>query len=168
MIAILAVIAAIAVPALQQRMQRNHRQDMVQNLNRLAALAWQQALSTHKLHRLLFNFDKRMVTIEQDSGTTGTDGQPKFQPLTGTFTNTAYTWHDTIEIRQFFIEGVNELTGAGKKVLSMWIYITPEGLAQDALITGTEQKPKQEVPFSLTLNPFSAQFTYHDTIIKPS
>lgn len=162
-VAILAILATIAVPTLHQRMQRNYRQTLVENLNRLAALAWQQALSTHTLHRLLFNLDTRTVSLEHDTGSLDAQGQQKFKPVLGTFTTTTYTWHENIEVRKFFIEGINELTGAGKKVVSMWIYITPEGLAQDASIQAVEHKQHQEIPFSVTLNPFSVQFTYHET-----
>ena len=49
------------------------------------------------------------------------------------YRKTTYHGPENFEVREFFIEGLNEMKG-GKKVDKMWIFVTPEGLAQEVII----------------------------------
>lgn len=164
-IMIIALVATIAIPNLQQRMPGYQRKQFFTELNSLMTIAWEHALSTNTLHRVLFDFDRRTIKIELEIKDHEKE-KAKFKEITGAYRKTMYQWPETIEVRQFFIEGVNEMR-SGTKVDKMWIFITPEGLAQDVVINAVDINQHAEIPLGFVLNPFTAQFTSYETFQKP-
>ena len=161
---IIALVATIAIPNLQQRMPGYQRKQFFTEISSLMAITWEHALRTNQLHRVLFDFDRRTIRIEVE--TKEEKGKKSFKEITGAYRKTMYQWPETIEVRQFFIEGINEMR-SGVKVDKMWIFITPEGLAQDVVINAVDTSQHAEIPLGLVLNPFTAQFTLYETFQKP-
>lgn len=164
---LLGIITAIVIPNFQQRTPKYKRQEFVDKLNALAFLGWQQALQTQKLHRLFFDLDKNIVQLEIEQQKTG--GKQAFNVVQQVYQETQYKWPDNIEIKQFVINGVNEMAG-GKKVKTIWFFIVPNGLAQEVIInaidTAEQTAAGKDREIGLVLNPFTAQFKAYDYFAK--
>ena len=80
-ITILVVMAAVIVPNLAPRRPKEERKAFIAKLNALTQLAWQNALLTNNLHRVLFDFKKKTVSVEQSTKKKDAQGELKFEPL---------------------------------------------------------------------------------------
>jgi hypothetical protein len=168
-IAIVALLAAIAIPNFQGRAPRYEREQFIARLNALCRLAQQQALVTHKLHRIRFDFGKKIAAVEV--GEQQDKKEPVFVPVKRAYMRASVDVPERYDIRQLFIERVDEMQrfGGGRKTGEVWFYIVPEGLAQTVIINFVDKKdlvagkPRQ---IGLVLNPFTAQFKAYDTFQK--
>lgn len=157
-LAIMGLVIAI-IPNLQR--PSYERDQFIARLNALVQLAWQNAIITHKIHKITFDLSGRSAWLESEVEEKDRKGEPDFKPVTGLYADTSITWPRHIEIKAFLLEG-QDLTKAflagAKKV---WFYVVPEGLAQPVTINFIDKedtldgKPRQ---MGLVLNPFSAQF----------
>jgi len=162
---IIGVMATIVVPNILQQAPGYKRKQFFTELNALMAITWEHALSTNQLHRVMFDFDTRTITIEVETKQ-DEKGKTTFKNVSGAYRKTIYTWAENLEVREFFIEGLNEMK-SGKKVDKMWIFVTPEGLAQDVIINIVDVVGQKEIPIGLVLNPFIVQFKKYDTFQRP-
>ncbi|MDP3889131.1 MAG: prepilin-type N-terminal cleavage/methylation domain-containing protein [bacterium] len=170
-IAILGILISIAIPNIQQTMPRYERETFIARLNALMQLSWQHAVTTHKIHRISFNLGKNNVHLDVQTDKYEKTGEPKFEPLKQVYLKTSLVIPDTIDIKNFFIEGFDEMTrfAEGRKTTEIWFFMVPEGLTQEVTINFFDKKDRQAgkpKPFSLVLNPFNAQFKTYDTFQK--
>jgi prepilin-type N-terminal cleavage/methylation domain-containing protein len=169
---ILIVIAIIAslmtlVPNLGQRKPRYEREQFIARLNALTQFAWQQALITHKLHTVEFDFTKHQVSVQRDVGERDEEGFAKTERVRGP--RSAFNYPTHLEIKQFIIEGYDEMRGTGPKKTQAFFYIIPEGLTQEVTINFIDKKDTIDGKarmVGLVLNPFTAQFKAYDTFQK--
>lgn len=166
---IIGLIAAISIPVLRSTKSKG-QQDFVDHLQDLVALGWRRALSDQKTCRVFFDIKKRTMRVEQESGLDG-QGEPIFKQLEATYGTTAYSWPDTIEIKQFFIDG-KEAGKAGRELITVFFYILPQGYSQAILINLVDKDKKinnaeKGKPFSIEINPFSVQLTRYETFQQP-
>lgn len=168
-IAIVAITATIVVPNFQARQPRYERESFIARLNSLVYVAWQQAVVTHAVHKVSFDFSKKLVNISREV-VVGPKKNPEFKPVTGQYFQTSLRLPENIKIQQFIIEGFDEMKrSSGGKTNEIWFFIVPDGLAQMVTINALDtketirNKPQQ---FSLVLNPFNAQFVVYDTFQK--
>ncbi len=166
-IAIIGIMMAAIIPMFRQQ-PGYERKQFVARLNSLVQFAWQQAIITQEVHRVLFNFKERKASIERNITKTPAVKKLDFEPVKGS--DTTMTWPNSISIKQFLVEGFDEMkrfTGRGAETI--WFYIIPDGMTQQVTINGIdkedviENKPRQ---FGLVLNPFLAQFKEYDTFQK--
>ncbi len=168
-ILIIAMIMAAVVPYMQQRGPGYERKQFVAQLNALVQFAWQQAIISHKTHRVLFDFNERKATVERDITRTVAGKKLSFEAIKGV-TGTSMTWPSFIVIKQFMIEGFDEMqrfTGGASK--TVWFYIIPDGMTQQVTINGIDKEDKVDGKlrqFGLVLNPFMAQFKEYDVFQK--
>lgn len=157
---IVGMALALILPQFQRARPGADRDDFINNVRSLVTLAWQQALLSHKIHRILFSLQDRTVRIEKEQEK---DGKTTWVPLKGLIVPTNVKWSKNLEIRQFLIEGSDQLSrfGPGKQVTEVYFFIMPDGMTQPVTINlidksgGRGQRPQT---FSMILNPFSAQF----------
>ena len=167
-IVLIGIMATIVVPSLTRGTGRYGREQFIYQLQALVQLGWQSALSTGKIHRVLVDIDKRAISLGSASGTFDKNGDPEFKPAKVLFVKSSMTWPAHIQIKQFNIEGFDEMSryGVGRKTTEMWFYIMPDGLTQEVTINALDTKDlknNKPRPFSLVLSPFSAIFKYYDT-----
>lgn len=163
-IVIIGIMSAAVIP-LMQRMQTGYeRKRFIARLNVLTQVAWQQAIITGTVHRILFNLPERRATVERDITKSPLATKLDFEPIT--IEGASMHWPASIEIRQFIIAGFDEMKRrAGQRTQTVWFYLIPDGMAQAITINGVdedeevENKPRQ---FGLVLNPFRAQFKVYD------
>lgn len=148
---------------------RYEREEFIARLNSLCQFAWQQALITHTLHAVEFDFNKHAVSVKKDIGERDAEGNPKMKPTKGPRSKFTYPAH--LEVKQFIIEGSDEMksAGSGSKTSSAFFYIIPEGLAQEVTINFIDKKDSidgKARTVGLVLNPFTAQFKVYDKFAK--
>lgn len=170
-IAIIAVMAIVVVPNMGNKRPGAERKAFVAKLNALTQLAWQNALAQNRLHRILFDFKKKTVSVEQATDQKDAQGQPKFMPSKITYLDTQIEWPEYLQIKNFFIEGFDEAKRfVGRDTGETWFFVVPDGLTQKVTINITDTadrlvngRPKK---IGLVLNPFNAQFKTYDTFKK--
>ncbi len=166
-IAIVAIMMASIAPTLRQQ-PGYERKQFIARLNALVQAAWQNAIITRTVHRVLFDFKDRIARVERNMTGAALTQTFDFQPVKGP--DMQMSWATTIIIKQFFIEGFDEMKRfSGRGAETIWFYIIPDGMTQQVTINGIdkedaiENKPR---PFGLVLNPFLAQFKEYDTFQK--
>ncbi len=164
---VIALLAAIAIPNLGPRRLRAEREQFVAQINAMTQYAWQQAIITNMVHKVQFDLQKRTITLLATKK--GQEKESDFKLIAAGVVSAEYEWPEQFVIKQFFIQGFDEVSKSGKKTTEIWFFIMPEGLAQDVIINFIDtadlvnQKPRQ---VGLVLNPFSAQFASYDTFQK--
>jgi prepilin-type N-terminal cleavage/methylation domain-containing protein len=168
-IAIIAILASIVVPNFQARQPRYERELFIARLNSLVYVAWQQAIMTRAVHKVSFNFSRKVISIAREVVSNSPKKEPEFKPVTGQFFQTTLRLPENIKIQQFILEGFDEMKRSTGQTNEVWFFIIPDGLTQMVTINAldmrdtTRNKPRQ---FSLVLNPFNAQFMPYDTFQK--
>lgn len=164
---VMGLIFAIATPNLQQRSPKYKRQEFIDRLNELAFLGWQQAMQTQTAHRVFFDIEHQEARLEIEQVT---GGKSQFAPVTQAYAKTKYNWPENIEIKQFFINGANEMS-QGKKVLKIWFFIVPDGMAQEVIInaidTAQQTNSGKDIEIGLVLNPFTVKFKQYESFQTP-
>lgn len=169
-LAIMGALMTIVVPNFKKLLPRREREVFIGKLNTLTRYAWQHALIERKVHKIVFDFKKNQCWVEMVTGTTK-NGQAEFARVKGAYTNPMVTIPANIQIKNFIIEGFDEMTRRGTGgTTESWFFLMPDGLTQTVTINfiDTKQlnaggKPRQ---FGLVLNPFNAQFKVYDSFQK--
>ncbi len=170
-IAIIGIIGAVIAPSFQGKTPRYERELFIARFSTLVQYGWQQALLTHKIHRINVDVGKRLITLTVQSDEKDKSGEYAYKPLTNPVQETECVIDDQIIIKQFFIEGFDMMAKFSRsKTASVWFYIIPEGMVQTVVINLNDTKDvlnNQARPVGLVLNPFSAQFKVYDAFQKP-
>lgn len=168
-LSLMALLAAVAVPNFRARFPQQLTNKFVSDLNSLTSVAWQDSIVTGRLHRVVFDFEKRKVDIEiekKEAVGRSLDEAEAFEPINSGYINYIY-YPKHLDIRSFYVAGTDELNGSTNRA---WFFITPLGITQEVMINVEDtSKPNLEEPdvFGLVLNPFSAQFKKHETAQEP-
>jgi prepilin-type N-terminal cleavage/methylation domain-containing protein len=163
-ILLLGIVATMIVPNLQQRLPGYKRKAFVSELNTLLSLGWQNALIAQKVIRVFFDLKNRTVKLEVEEPGPGNTLVAK--PLAQSYRKTSYEWPETLEIRNFFIDGTDEFR-SDRDVFTIWFYVVPEGLSQEIIINVLDTSQTPNIRLGLVLNPFTAQLKEYDTFQKP-
>lgn len=166
-----ATIAGALFSVFYQQSARKESIVFVERLNALVRLAWQQTMMTNKVHRVCFDIGQRRAFIERSkTSTVNLAGTNTFEPTGGALVSSSLRWSDRFTIRQFLIDGQDEINkaseGGRRKVTELYFYIVPGGIAQRVIINVVEQRGKEKKQIGLVLNPFNAQFKRYDTFQK--
>lgn len=167
-IVIIAIMATVIIPNLAPRRASDERNTFIAQLNTLMQFAWQNALITRTLHKVMFDFKHKTVFLEQASEQKDGEGKTKFVPLKEQYFATSLAWPRNLEIKNFFIEGFDEMKRfSGRDTGESWFFVVPDGLTQrvtinliDTLDISPQGRPAK---VGLVLNPFNAQFAAYDT-----
>ncbi len=164
-------MAAVIVPNLAPRRPIEDRKAFIAKLNEIVQLAWQNALLANNLHRVLFDFKKKTVSLKQATGQKDAQGELKFEPLQRTYLATTIAWPVNLQIKNFFLEGFDEMKRfVGRDTGETWFYVVPDGMTQRVTINMTDSHDidsgGRPAKIGLVLNPFNAQFTTYDTFKK--
>lgn len=167
-IVIIGIISSVVIPQFKGFRTVKESQQFFLNLNNLAEYSWQQAIITRKIHKIVFDFKMRQAWIEREV-IAGDDSKINqaltFTKLSSVYSTVRMKWDETIQIRQFIIEGFDEINkSSAGNTRTAFFYIMPDGLAQEVVINLTYKNSKKsaENKFGLVLNPFSAQFKVYN------
>jgi len=171
--AIIGILMSVIVPNFNRLLPRREREAFISKLSALTRFAWQHALIKRKVHKISFDLKKNLFWVEMATGNVK-EGQPEFVRVKGAYINTSVAVPKNIEIKNFIIEGDDEMAkrGGGGKLseFESWFYIMPDGLSQTVTINFLDSKQKNAAgkprQFGLVLNPFNAQFKTYDSFQK--
>lgn len=164
-IAIIGIMAAAIAPYLQFKPPGYERNQFITRLNSLMQLAWQQAVITGKVHRMVFDIKQKKMRIEKDVTTNKESKKQHFEPVKGLMLNSELAIPHSLEIKQFILEGFDEMGRyMGGATKTIWFYIIPDGMTQRVTINFLDKENKDIKPLQhgLVLNPFTAQFKVYD------
>lgn len=169
-IALIGIMGAVIVPNLGQQTPEYERKATIAELNKLVKYAWNNALITNQIHRVIFNFEKQQIRVEAGTGKKDKDGQGQFVQIKQAYAATSLEWPEHLKIKNFIIEGFDEMgrfTGGG--TTETWFYVMPDGVTQEVTINILDVKDKiqnKAVRVGLVLNPFRAEFKEYDSYQK--
>ncbi len=165
-IMLIAMMATLVVPRFGGRTYRAERDKFVNKFNTMVQLAYQNALSTGKLHRVLIDIDKKKIKLEIESGK---DSQNNYQFATINipYVKSELNFED-FEIINLYLKKDDKLTGRAR-TREAWFFISPGGMAQEVTLNIRYLKNPENIntDFALVLNPFTVQFKTYDEFQKP-
>lgn len=173
-LAIIGIVMSVALPAFYRQVPHLRREAFVTSLNAIAREAWIRALETGRPHKIVFNIQKRTIFVEEKKEEVDRNGAPLFQKIFPRFAHVGEVIPDAYEIRQFFVEGVDEMSthAAGNTMEDIWFFVIPEGMAQEVIInivdTSQVDVDTGGVHMGLVLNPFRVQFELTNEFQYPS
>lgn len=160
-LAIIALVGTTIVPRLWRTDARQERRDLLTQLNELVGITQQQGIITGRDHKVEFAFPTIKILRATDKKTS--EGSIVFEPVTGFALKPEMVLPKHIDIKQFLIDGVDEMTrfvGANTKVV--WFFVASSGIAQPVILNMIDKKDGirggKGRQVSWVLNPFSAQF----------
>lgn len=172
-IAIIALISLIAVPNIKQFMPGYQRKHFLSALDTLVQTGWQQALATRTIHKVLFDLNSNVISLERATDSIDAKGNAQYTKAKGNGLATQCIIPFSIEIKEFFIEGFDEIaryTG-NKNAAKIWFFIMPDGFCQQVVInmidTSTKSNTKEIKQIGLVLNPLNGRFYVYDEFQKP-
>jgi len=167
---IVGMLGALIVPNFRTKTPRYEREQFVARLGAQVQAAWQHALITRTVHRVVFDIKNRRVSVEYACKVRGEKEKLEFQELKNWHGVTPIQWGAQFKIKQFIIEGFDEMSrSTDRATFEVFFYVVPDGLTQAVTINlldtkeMSNRKPRQ---FGLVLNPFTARFEYHDAFQK--
>ena len=119
-----------------------------------------QAITTQVLHQIFWDLERHTIEIRKHTGAYDRAGDPECKVGQIAFTGQAVSIPERFVVKQFTIEGVNELAGA-RNTKQVWFYIVPDGVAQQVTVLFAdthEDASDAEKKVTLVLNPFTVQY----------
>lgn len=168
-IALIGVLATVVVPNLRVRQPEYERKQFLGTLNGLLRLTAEQALTRRTLHRVYFDFKNNKIRIEAKGTGKDQKGEQIFTVIKAPYLVSSLAWPANLSVKEFKIDGADEMAREGRRTTEVWFYIIPEGLAQDVVINLVDMQDKQRgkpKQIGLVLNPFNAQFKTYDSFQK--
>lgn len=169
-IALIAIMATIVIPNIRPRAARDERKQFISKFNTLLQLAQHDALMTGKTQKIFIDLEKKVIQLQTETGKVDAQNEPIFEPPRGSYFNTTFSWPKNLDVKNFYIEGYDELERwGGRSAGKVWFFIVPSGLTQTVIINvldTNDKKAGQPRPIGLVLNPFSAQFKEYDSFQK--
>jgi len=153
--AIIALVAAVIIPRLRRR-PLAVRKELLRNLNALTRTGQLNAIMTGRPHRILFDFEKRVIVLESTDGKRDSQGSLRFEPVSVPYTKTTVEFPLFAEMQRFFVGDIDMLARPDIAFTSAWFYVAPSGLAQQVKLDVLDTE--KDNPFSLVINPFTARF----------
>ncbi len=170
-LAIMGILSTMVAPALLSLRSGNERREFVSSLQLLTRRAWQEALTNHQLYRIRFDLEHHKVIAERATGQKERSGEEVWLALSDTYVPSTFEWSSGQEIKDFFIDGVDNIHVRGTNIHEVYFFIFPDGTAQRIIINIFDSSEHTESAagsrFSLVLNPLTVRFTEFPTFQKP-
>jgi prepilin-type N-terminal cleavage/methylation domain-containing protein len=169
---IIGIIGSIAVPNLARLRPQHDRDQFVQAFQNLVRRGWQEAIITGRLHRIHLSLDKRLITISKDTGKRDKSGAPVYEQLSDLFIASSFEWAPALQLKDFFVDGVDMFHVRGTRITEIFFFIFPSGTSQDIITNWFDQNDTREseagTRFSLTVSPLTAKMTENYGFSKPA
>lgn len=169
-ITLIALLATVVVPNLSPKNAAQERKTFIAQLNALTRLAVTQAHATRKIHRVYIDFKQQLAHVEVQADKKDAKGDTLYQTISAPYLDNKIAWPKRYAVREYFVEGIDELASGNKRINEVWFYVIPNGRTQHIVINMIDMQDKKRgkpVAVGLVLNPFSAQFEVYDSFQKP-
>lgn len=164
-LAIIGIVGAITIPRLFRKTP-DRKKMFAMELNAVTQAAWRGAIETQAVHRVVIDFVKGEVRVERASqpGPLESYVTQQYVPAAGSWGKVRFDLDPLLLIRNLVIEGKDELAGGLSK--DAWFFIDPDGTSQEVTVVVTDEQGSGDE--SLTLNPFTKQFSEYEGVAKPA
>lgn len=159
-ILIIGIIGSVLAPRLAPRTARSEKEAFIAQLNSQSQAALTQAITTQTLQQVFWDLEKHTIEIRKHTGGYDRAGDPECKPTQIAYSSQRITIPERFIVKQFSIEGINELAGA-RNTKQVWFYIVPDGVAQQVTVIFTdthEDVTDAEKKVTLNLNPFTVHY----------
>lgn len=155
----------MVVPRFGNKTDKAHEKLFVAQVNRLMQTAWQQAIISGQIQKVLLDFGASTINLEQQV-VIKNQKTDTFAPLKDVPGDTSMDIPPELSFVNVYIGGKDEMKKGNRK--TAWFFVLPDGTTQPVvmnlrLANDVEIAP----PFGMVLNPFNAQFDYYDTPQQP-
>lgn len=171
-LAVLALIAVLAVPNVGRLMPGYKRRQFLSSVETVVNIGWQQALVTRSIHKVLFDLQEGIIVLERATDNLNQKGELEFTRAQVSGVLTRCEIPPFIEIKQFFIEGFDEIARyqGNKNAARVW-FSRSRGHGAKVVINMFDNGSKDEKgnprSIGLVLNPLTARFYVYDEFQKP-
>lgn len=164
-LAIIGIVGAITIPRLFRR-PPDRKKMFATELNAVTQSAWRGAIETQAVHRVVIDFVKSEVRVERASqpGPLESYVTQQYVPVSGSWGKARFDLDPLLLVRHMIIEGKDELAGGMSK--DAWFFIDPDGTSQEVTVVVADERGSADM--SLTLNPFTKQFSENEGVAKPA
>jgi len=167
-IAMIGLIVSIGARYFRIQRPGDERKKFISQLNLLMKFTLQNSIVTNKIHKVDFDFKKRVVQIFIVSE----KKEEKDKRLVRTYLKTFLDIPPHLDIKEFFIDGSDMMKMfLDRKTVGVFFYVIPEGMSQVVIINIIDRKDEivrgKGRVVSLVLNPFSAQFSVYNDFKRP-
>jgi len=146
--------ASMVVPRLLRRSPSTEWTTIRGELNNMLYFARQEAITSQKVHRLVFNQKQRLVTVEVDSGEEK-PGVHTYEVASSYYFTTNYTLPEEVSFTTIKL-GKIDLFEENKGVA--YCYVVPHGLVQDIQVTLRRKAQDGESVCVFHVSPFLGKF----------
>lgn len=155
-LAILGLVSALVLPNFLKKSASKQRKTCIEQLNGLLHVAWQQSVTQARPYKIVFDFEKKMVTLSQGIFS-DTKKEYEYKPFNMTHLITSIRLPDEIRIKRFIVDGFDEMSRfMGGATTESWFFINNRGIAQQATIVIT-QNDMPGTEFIYDIHPFTGQ-----------
>lgn len=170
-IAVVAMLAAVIVPNLMRSQPNYERKSFIAALNGLLKYAQSNAIITYTNQQIVLDLEHHFIELRGQTDEKDPQGGFVYKKIQGPYTNTTIKIPENIEIKNFIIEGFDEVgKSSTRKTGQVWFFIVPEGMAQEVTMNFVDKKDRlyNDKPRAtgLVLNPFTVQFKEYDSFQK--
>jgi prepilin-type N-terminal cleavage/methylation domain-containing protein len=170
-IAVIAILAAVVVPNVIQSRPGYERKMFIAQLNGLLKYAQNNAIISYTNQQIFIDLEKSIIELRAQTSKKDAKGDLLYEKVSNKYSTTSIIIPDSIDIKNFIIEGFDELgRSTTKKTTKTWFFVVPEGLAQEVTINFLDKKDRlyntKPRPIGLVMNPFTAQFKEYDSFQK--
>lgn len=169
---IIGIVGGIAVPNLARLRPSYERDTFVATMQTLVRRGWQEAVVTHQMQRIFLDLEKRLVTLSRDTGKRDKSGTPIYEQLSNTFIASSYQWPESLQLKDFFVDGVDMFHVRGTRITHIFFFIFPSGTSQEVITNWFDQNDTREseagTRFSLMISPLTAKMTESYGFSKPA
>src|ERR1700722_10207058 len=109
---IIGIMGSVLAPRLAPRTAKAGREQFINQLNSLLRATLTQAITTQVLHQIFWDLEKRTIEIRKHTGAYDRNGDPECKPFHIPYGAQNVTIPERFMIKQFSIEGINEMAGA--------------------------------------------------------
>ena len=157
-ILIIGLMASMILPRLVQRSPDAAWPAIADECNNMLYFARQEALTSQKIHRLVFNKKERSMHVEVDAGEKK-PGVRDYQKVHSHYFTSSYTLPETVDFLSMK-RGKKELFAENKGVA--YCYVVPHGLVEDGVIRLERNEIEKTSAIHFTVQPFLGAFRWEE------
>lgn len=158
---VMALIGVMTTFILSQLSKRKPNMDwlaVTQEINNLLLFARQEAIASHKVHRLVFRSD--LIFVEEELiNKRGKATEYAYRPVASLSASSRYELPAGITIDAVYAQKKDSFKEQGGQA---FCYIVPDGLIQPVKLFLTRVEPQQESKVTIQFQTFLGECTYQD------
>lgn len=169
-LALIGLLGAFVVPNVFRARQGAQRKEFLAAFESLLKDAVLRSILENQTHQIFIDIAHELIqTRACNLKARDADERKRFIKVVDADFVTEIKFPKRFVMKDFFINGVQEFR-AGTATVDVHFYVMPDGTSQAVIINAVDQDEdgiEPEVTFSVSINPFYARMSVHETFQKP-